>query len=259
MNSPEATAYDSWAQYYDVADADRTPFIEFYSGLLSPQTRSILELGCGTGRILSELAKRLRSPALGSAEPRLVGVDGSAGMLNVAAAGDASIEWLLGDIRTPPVDGRFDLVFCCFNTLQHLLEDSDVIDAFSAARDRLSDTGRYAFDIYQPNLGYLRTRQVNRLARSFVDGQGRSLEIREDTQYDEASRVLAVQWRLLDPSDPDGSPLAETSYHLRQYPPGEIERMLTLSGLAIEERHGDFDRSAFEPSSRKQVIVTRCG
>ena len=70
--------YDAWASYYELTDADRSSHIEFYTGLLTGGTRSVLELGCGTGTVLRQVALRLKT--LGIAPPRCVGVDLSDGM-----------------------------------------------------------------------------------------------------------------------------------------------------------------------------------
>ena len=256
MGNAEAEAYDAWADHYDIADADRAPFIAFYGSLLGPDTRSLLELGCGTGTILAAMAARLRDEHH-VVPDRVAGVDLSAGMLRVAAARHPGIEWIHGDICKPPLHGRFDLVTSCFNTLQHLLDYSDLLRALHAARDCLADEGRFAFDIYLPNVPYLSIEASDRLARAFVDEHGRALEIREDARYDADGRVLHLNWRLVLADDRAAPPLAATSYRLRQYFPAEIERALVASGLEIVERFGDFDRSPFGPGSRKQIVVCR--
>ena len=254
MGVTEAEAYDAWADYYDVADADRAPFIDFYRGLLGPRTRTLLELGCGTGSILAALAARL-SDEHGVVPERVAGVDLSTGMLRVAAARHPGIEWIHGDICDPPVQGRFDLVTSCFNTLQHLLDEADLVRALRAAREHLADDGRFAFDIYQPNVPYLSIEGRDRLARALVDDAGRALEIREDAVYDAGTRVLQLHWRLVRADDRAAPPLAATGYRLRQYFPGEVERAIAAAGLRIVERYGDFDRSPFGEGSRKQILV----
>ena len=145
-------AFDTWAEYYDVTDRDRTPFIDFYSSLITAGTRSLLELACGTGAITIPLARNLAERARPSRRNRVVGIDESPAMLRIARERDQNIDWILGDMRSPPVEGAFDLVFCCFNTLQLLLTDEDLAQVFRAARGLLSSDGIFAFDIYQPNL-----------------------------------------------------------------------------------------------------------
>jgi SAM-dependent methyltransferase len=248
--------YDGWAKYYDLTDADRGPFIDFYSGLLTPAMNSVLELGCGTGTIGLSLADARRRD--GARTPlRLVGLDQSQRMIQVARGRGRDHQWLVGDIRRPPVVGPFDLVICCFNTLQHLLDDDDLAQAFTAVHGLLAADGVFAFDIYQPNAAYLATPHTNRMARAVTDSRGHNLEIRENTRYDDASRVLTIEWTLVQCDPAVAEPLARTRYHLRQYSAGEVERALARSGLVIEQRFGDFDRSPLTPASRKQLVVCR--
>jgi ubiquinone/menaquinone biosynthesis C-methylase UbiE len=255
--TPQELAFEPWAQYYDVTDADRDPFIEFYRRLITKDTRSVLELGCGTGTITIPLAHHLAERDGISDRSRVVGVDVSPGMLRIARARDPHIEWVLGDMRSPPVRGSFDLVICCFNTLQLLVGDDDLARALSAVRRLLSSEGRFAFDIYQPNLDYLNRPQTDRLARAVTDRGGRELEIREDTRYDPASRVLTIHWRLVERDMPEHPPLATTGYSMRQYFPHDVDRLLERAGLVERERYGDLDRSPFTPTSKKQVVI--CG
>jgi SAM-dependent methyltransferase len=257
-HEPQVAAYDCWADYYDVTDADRTPFINFYRSLVTERRpRSLLDLGCGTGTVTIALAQHLVGRHAGSPGARVVGVDVSSGMLDVARERDARVEWVQGDMRSPPVDGSFDLVICTFNTLQSLLRDDDLAQAFGSVRRLLSADGAFAFDIYQPNLDYISIAQTDRLARSVTDGHGRRLEIREDTRYDPRTRVLTIDWRLVEELNTDAPPLARMRCPVRQYFPADVARSLDAAGLAVQERYGDLDRSPFTPDSKKQVLV--CG
>lgn len=247
--------YDAWAQWYDVGEGDRSGDLAYYLSLVDAPVTSVLELGCGTGVIISAMRAKLCALQTG-AELRAVGVDQSAAMLALARERDAAVDWRLGDLSQPPGEDRFDLVFCAFNTLQFMLSDEDLLRAFVNARKRLAEGGRFAFDLYQPNLPYLRVARQDSLARR-INHQGRQLEIREDACYHEDSRILELHWRLRDSEDP-GNILAATSFRIRQYSAAEILRLLDCAGLRAIERHGDLLRSAFSAQSKKQVLVCVC-
>ena len=155
------------------------------------------------------------------------------------------------------MEGPFDLAICCFNTLQHLLTDADLLQAFRAARESIAATGVYAFDIYQPNPAWLAAEQQDRLARSITDPHGRHLEIREDMAYDAGTRVVDLNWRLVDRDTPGQPPLASTSYRLRQHFAEDVLRLLAEAGLSVLARYGDFDRSELRapiPGSRSWSV-----
>jgi SAM-dependent methyltransferase len=248
-------AFDDFADYYDIADIDRTPETAFYCGLIRDDARSLLELACGTGTITIPMARRLAEHAGTTA--RVVGVDESEKMLVMARRNGPNVDWIRGDMRAPPVQGPFDLVVCCFHGYQLLLADEDLLQAFRAVRALLSPNGIYAFDIYQPNLQFLNGSHADRPVRAFSDPQARRLEVRERGEYDPSSRILVTDWRLVQQGSPDGEPIARMRVSMRQYFPEEIERMLDDAGLAMRERYGNYDRSPFTASSKRQVIV--CG
>lgn len=245
--------YDAWASYYDLTDADRSAHIEFYTGLLTDRTRSVLELGCGTGSVVQQVALRLKT--LGIAQPRCVGVDLSDGMLQIARHRDSRIAWVYGDMRSPPVQGPYDLVYCCFHTLQMLPTEADLLQTFQAARGLIAPSGLFAFDIYQPNVPYIEVPARNRLARAIETPDGRNLEIREDTEFDPEIQVLVLDWRLVERGG--GPPLARMRIRVRQFYPEEVDRALGSTGFVVQERFGDLDRSRFTPTSKRQVLVCR--
>ena len=75
--------------------------------------RSVLDAGCGTGRVAIELARR---------GLEVVGLDADPGMLAVARAKDPAIEWVLADLsdfELAEADGprRFDAVVMAGNVM----------------------------------------------------------------------------------------------------------------------------------------------
>jgi ubiquinone/menaquinone biosynthesis C-methylase UbiE len=249
-------AYDRWADYYDIAEGDRSIFVDLYGGLIKQRTRSLLELGCGTGVITMALAQRITQPDNRDVALRVTGLDESVEMLRIARSRDERIEWVLGDFRAPPLRGAYDLIICCNNSLQLLLSEEDLGAAFRAAYQLLAPGGIFAFDIYQPNLAYLSASQTDRLVFSVTDDCGRPLELRENFFYDAAPRILTVDRRLQGPGKA-GVLLATIHYRLRQYFACDIDRILVQAGLVVAERYGDFDRSPFTARSKKQILVCR--
>ena len=256
----EAPSYDSIAAYYDLMLPDRTPVIAHYAALLEPGQRSLLDLGCGTGIVTAALAQRLREGA--GAAVRVVGLDGSEGMLAVAQARDATIAWRLGDMRAippdcgPPDGDPFDMVVCCQSSLQHL-DAAGLGQAFRSVRGMLARGGRFAFDLYRPNLPYLRIPRRDTRTRGFRTPDGRRLEIREDSHFDAATGALHLVWRLVPEGRPDAPPLARMAHRGWQHAPETVEAALAAAGFEMLERWGDLDRSPWHAEARKQVVVCR--
>ena len=153
------SAYDKIARVYDPWSRSVVEDVPFYVDEAVKSGGPILELGVGTGRVAVPIA---------AAGIGVVGVDLSAGMLEVAAeaAALAGVELDLrhGDMRDPPVDEAetFPLVICPFRSLLHMETDDDRRQALRAASRGLSpEDGRFVFDVFTPSAEDIRTRTVS--------------------------------------------------------------------------------------------------
>ena len=131
------SAYDKIARVYDPWSRSVVEDVPFYVEEAVRSGGPVLELGVGTGRIAVPIA---------AAGIRVVGVDLSAGMLEVArenaALAGAELDLRHGDMRDPPVDETFPLVICPFRSLLHMETDEDR----PAAPHRLVDVERHVLD-----------------------------------------------------------------------------------------------------------------
>jgi ubiquinone/menaquinone biosynthesis C-methylase UbiE len=245
--------FDGWARYYDLIAGDRTGMAAFYCGLVGNETRRILDLACGTGVITGALAQRFAERPGASQQTRVVGVDESAAMLRIARARDARPEWILGDMRWPPVQGPFDLVVCCYNTVQSLVTDVDLSVFLSSVASVIGPKGVFAFDIMQPDLPYLdRTRQEHVARTVFDEGTRRQLQHLRKYSYDARSGILSIKHRLVGTG---GQVIARLDQRYRQYSTSEIERALACAGLFARRRYGDLDGSRLTTASKRQIFV----
>jgi SAM-dependent methyltransferase len=71
----------------------------------------IIDAGCGTGRVATELARRGKV---------VVGVDNDIDMLDLAAAKSDDVRWVLADLATVDLDERFDLVVIAGDVLNYV-------------------------------------------------------------------------------------------------------------------------------------------
>src|SRR5262245_56439435 len=114
----------------------------------------VLELGCGTGRVLIPIAR---------AGVEIVGVDASAPMLNICRdrllqeleAVQARVTLVHADMRSFALDRRFTLATIPFRPFQHLLTVDDQLACLSAIRRHLVDGGRLILDLFNPSLDAL--------------------------------------------------------------------------------------------------------
>jgi SAM-dependent methyltransferase len=139
-----AGAYDVLAPAYDLLTAGYAygPWLAAIDRLARSHGlagRRALDVACGTGKSLEALLE------LGYAA---VGCDGSPGMAAVARrklGGRAGVH--VADMRALPVFGRFDLVTCLDDALNHLPSEVDVEAALGGMRANLAPDGLLAFDV----------------------------------------------------------------------------------------------------------------
>jgi SAM-dependent methyltransferase len=102
--------YERHAELYDLAFAwDVEDEVDWLLGRLGPECRSVLEPGCGPGRVLEPFARRGLD---------VVGIDRSAAMVELARA--RGLEVVLADMTDFDLGRTFDGAVCPINTLAHL-------------------------------------------------------------------------------------------------------------------------------------------
>ena len=102
-----ADSYDDrWAQMAARGESVHGE-ADFVCGL-SPAARSVLDAGCGTGRVAVELARRALD---------VVGVDLDAAMLAKARAKSPDVPWVQADLASFDLGRRFDAVVLAGNVM----------------------------------------------------------------------------------------------------------------------------------------------
>jgi SAM-dependent methyltransferase len=242
-------------ELYDLENADDPAFdLAYWTALLRERApRRVLDLGCGTGRLTLPLAR------LGIAS-EIVALDRSAPFLERLGsrlAGVDGVQVVEGDMRSPVVDGEFDLVMVTFNSLAYLIAREDRLACLRAARSVLGPGGALAFDLVAPRYDFLAEAMgpcpplrvdadhaaseagVTRFLRSFTD------------TYDPATQTLHSTNRYEIHRD-DGRVehrIADLDWHI--YFPEELDLLLEAADLRVVERFGDYDRSPWTPASRR--------
>ena len=215
------SAYDNIARLYDPWSRSVVEDVAFYVEEAVRSGGPVLELGVGTGRIAVPIA------AVGIS---VVGVVTSAGMLEVAreraelAAVDVDLHQ--GDMREPPIEGKFPLVIVPFRSMLHMETNDDRRAALRAVAKHLAPGGRLVFDVFTPG------------ADDIADTHGRWLErepgIWERADWNEETRTLILRVR-------GGENESEMSLAWLAVP--EWKELLREEGFAVDAVYGWFDRS----------------
>jgi ubiquinone/menaquinone biosynthesis C-methylase UbiE len=135
VNSRLTAAYDSLNR---TTEDDR-----FYQDLAAPPPKVILDMGCGTGRLASELALCGHS---------VTGADPAAAMLDIARrrTGGGKVAWVQSDAGSFATMTRFDLVIMTGHAFQKLLTDDEIKAALNNFARHLKPDGMLAFETRNP-------------------------------------------------------------------------------------------------------------
>jgi SAM-dependent methyltransferase len=226
--------------YYDKCYASRRDDIAFYLDQASArEAASVLEYGCGNGRITLPLARQGHHVfGLDLSQPML-----DAFKLRLGSEPDEvrdRISLVRGDMRDKRLRRRFDLVLCTFNTFLHLYERQDVERYLARVRGHLRPGGRFVFDTSLPLPEELARNPSRpyRVPRLKYPPTGQVVKYAEYFDYNPMSQVLRVTMQF-EPVDAPEEAWSVLLTH-RQYHPREIEALLHYNGFDLESVHPDF-------------------
>lgn len=257
--------YDEVPAYAGRGDV---PFYVGEAARVNGGPATVLELGCGTGRLLLPLAR---------AGHDVTGVDASSAMLtrcraklaaepadvrSRAALHEADVRDLT--LRRPAVaeaaseagDG-FTLVVAPFRILQHLVTPTDQLRCLSAVGRHLARGGRLVFDVFNPHFALMTADRSAEFddtpERPMADGRhlrrtARVTRVHWTQQVSEVELIYYVR------SGTEVERIVQ-AFAMRWYGVAELEHLLARTGFRVEAVYGDFDRSPLGDESPEIVVV----
>lgn len=242
-------AYDDVAAHYDLEyPGPRPGELEFWRGQLPAPDSSVLELACGSGRLLLPLAR---------AGARMTGIDSSPAMLARARArlraepaiAEGRARLHLQAMQDLGLDGEFDLVMAAFNALL-LLPHRELAPVLERARAHLGRNGKLVAELFaMTEFDALPDQESAALA----GGSGSWWRDRV-YRYDPGLRAGISHVSYRHGRDRIAS---QHSYglHLHSWP--ELEAQLAGSGFRVESLYGGFDRRPFRDPGGQLIFVAR--
>lgn len=243
--------YDSVPAYVTRRD------VQFYIDEARDAGGRVLEVGCGTGRILLPIAR---------SGPTIDGLDASPEMLercrtklrDEPEAVRRRVTLHEGDARGFDLGRSFDLVIAPFRVVQHLTTIEDQLSFLDSVARHLAPGGRFTFDVFNPSFAALVS--ADGIARDDTP----DTELPDGRWFRRAGRVARVRW--LDQvseieliyyisSDPGGRAERHVqSFDMRWFLRAELVHLLARGGFRVRSIYGDFDRSTLTDDSPEQIV-----
>ncbi len=243
----DVAPYTMLAAGYDVVmeHVDYDAWAEYVHGLLrrfAPGTRTILELGCGTGSLAGVLQ------SLGEYE--YLATDRSVEMLAVAEAKadfeGSNVEFAVADFLDFSTDRSVDAVILLYDGINYVLEPDGIAQVFRGVRHSLKVGGLFIFDLSTP------ANSVNNAGWFEDEGEADAFRFRRSSVYDPDTRVHVTTLEMAIESES-----FREVHHERAYAVEDIRPLLEEAGFQVEAVLDGFTMKAADSGSERVHWVAR--
>ncbi len=214
----------------------------------------VLEVGCGTGRILVPIAR---------AGTTIVGLDSSKHMLERCRANLASesaavqgrVTLHQRDMHDFDLGTTFPLIIAPFRVFQHLTTVEAQLGFLANVARHLapSPKGQFIFDVFNPRFDILvgadGVEREDTPEQRLPDGRTfrRSYRIARVRWVDQVSESELIYYV-------DGKRYVQ-AFEMRWFLPAELQHLLARAGFRVRHVYGDFARGPLVDGAPEQVVV----
>jgi SAM-dependent methyltransferase len=251
--------YDRLSRYYDRSHAALTADIPFMLALAAETGGPVLELGCGSGRLLVPLAR---------AGHAVTGVDNSPAMLALAERRLAAeppavrerVRLVAADMTAaylPDEAATMTLALVGVNTFLHLAE-RPALAALRAVARLLRPGGTLCLDVDNPfTLAAIDEPVEPAVEAEWTDPEG-GRTVRQWAAYGpaEGEQAVDVTWTFEEIGPGALEPTTVVMRYHYSYP-HQLDLLLTQSGLRLAALYGDYDRAPFAEDSERLLLLAR--
>lgn len=249
--------YSTIIRYYDAENADKVDDIGLYLELAQEHGGPILDVGCGTGRVMFPLAQ---------AGYELHGIDNDEAMLERAGERlrdeyphlQRSVHLHMGDVRTfDAMPSKFNLTLVPYNGLMHFHDQETQLNVLRRLREWTADDGLMVLDL--PNAGDVFGTQDTEAVifeRTFLEPESGHMVMQQSVStLDRTSQLLRVTW-IYDEITADGT-LKRTfaPLTLYYYFYNELRLLLSATGFEIDAVYGDAEYGPFEEGCERMIVL----
>lgn len=233
------------ADFYDLESS--WAIDDDYCRTLAATAQSVLDLGCGTGRLTVTLAD-------GSRE--VVGIDPAAAMLDIARAkpNGERITWIVDDARHARLGRTFDLVLLTGHAFQVFLTPPDQLAVLRTIAAHLNPEGRFIFDSSNPLAeewrGWTRDKTLQILQHPHFG----EVDAWHTVQYAADTNIATYETHYVAKT---GGQTFSAQSQIRFAPQNELAAAITEAGLTVDHWFGDWRGAPFVAASPEVIPLGR--
>jgi SAM-dependent methyltransferase len=231
--------------------------VGFYVEEAAQVRGTVLELGCGTGRILLPLARAGRTVVgLDSATPMLARCRDKVAAEPAAARGRITLHER--DVRDFDLGTTYPLVIAPFRVLQHLITVKEQLAFLAAVARHLSPGGRFIFDVFNPHFDKLTAadgvEREDTPEQTLPDGRTfrRAARVTRVRWVDQVSEIELIYYVSPRPGEP--AERFVQAFDMRWYLPAELLHLLSRTGFRVGAVYGDFARGPLVDRSPELIV-----
>lgn len=248
------TSYDTFARYYDAEISSYTDDVTLYREMAMRTGDPLLELMCGSGRLLLPLAE---------SGLHITGVDVSQRMLDMARVKlDKArlleyVTLLQGDVRNIELPNEhFALAFVALNSFMHLEQVKDQLVTLTNMRRTLKRDGLLILDMFNPNPCHL-SNEDNRLLldRDFQldDGQWVYKFVASESDMATQTSSMTCFYERVDAHGQVNRQVVR--FPMRWVYRYELEHLLARAGFMLRFVYGSYDLDEYTSDSERLIAV----
>jgi SAM-dependent methyltransferase len=255
MNEYDAFMAGVYDSYFTGVDGD----IAFYVSEAVKQHGTVLELGCGTGRITLPLAQ---------AGIHVTGLDNSQQMLSILnhkveslpADTQRRITTVQGDMRDINLKRSFKQIFVPYRTFMHLHTPQDQVQTLTSIASHLAVKGRLLLNIYDPSAELANSGVIPNALQFDTEfshpSTGNRVMVWYHRSIDTLQQIMSQKF-IFEEIDQNGRVVSRqtTPLTLRYTHRYEMHYLLELCGFEVLDLYGEFTGAPYYGT--EQIWIAR--
>jgi SAM-dependent methyltransferase len=233
LKSDDLKVFGSYSRYYDLLYQDKDYRVEakFVDSIIKEyksKAKTIIDLGCGTGRHDIFLAEKYFITGIDQSEQMLAYAHQTVSS-SQSANGTNPIVFHQGDIRKIQLGLKFDCAISLFHVMSYQTHSSDILDVLQTVKKHLSPGGLFIFDFwYGPAV--LSERPSVRIKR-MEDNDSRVIRLAEPVMHPNENTVDVNYTAVVVNKKTNCSQEIKEIHRMRYFFAPEIRDFLSQSGF----------------------------